>query len=179
LNLGIEVYTSQGTAGDLKHHNLKIVESEKQFTVGEFKVLPFATEHDAPLPLGFLIQSNFTKEKILFLTDSYYCKYHFNFVNYIMVESNYTIETLNRNVEEGYIDQAMKNRLLESHMSLENCKKFLKATDLSKCSQIVLLHLSDSNSDSRRMVKEIYEQTGIETIVADAGLEIDLEMHPY
>jgi pentose-5-phosphate-3-epimerase len=73
----------------------------------------------------------------------------------------------------------MKPRLLQSHFSLENVKGFLKANDLSHCSKIILIHLSAANSHAERMVREIRELTGIETVVADPGLELELNQYPY
>ena len=116
---------------------------------------------------------------MLFATDTYYIRYKFRNLNAIMVECNYCKDILDRNIEAGLIDEAMKRRLMESHMSLDHCKDFLKANDLSQCRKIVLLHLSYSNSDATRMIREITELTGIETVVADAGLELELEQYPY
>ena len=116
---------------------------------------------------------------MLFLTDSYYSKYRFPGLSYIMIECNYIKETLDENIANGYIDQAMKPRLLQSHMSLENLKGFLKANDLSQCRSIILLHLSDRNSDSEQMIREIKELTGIKPKVADKGLEVELDLFPY
>lgn len=73
----------------------------------------------------------------------------------------------------------MKPRLLQSHFSLENVKGFLKANDLSQCQEIILLHLSDRNSDADRMFREIYVETGIMPKIADKGLEVELNMYPY
>jgi len=180
-DLGIDIYTAKETASTLglTGHRINHIEPLKQFIVGNFIILPFPTEHDCEGSLGFLIQYKPTKEKLLFVTDSYYCKYKFKNLNYIMIECNYIKETLNENIEAGYIHEAMKSRLLQSHFSLENVKQFLKANDLSQCREIILLHLSDSNSNALRMVKEIKELTGIKPVVADAGLEVNLEMYPY
>lgn len=181
LDTGIDCYTSKGTADalGLERFNLHHVASGNQFDTGDFTILPFRAEHDAREPLGFLIQYNPEQYKVLFLTDSYYCKYKFRGLNTIMVECNYVKETLDYNIEQGYIPESMKNRLLESHFSLENVKKFLQANDLSDCNNIMLLHLSNSNSDAKRMVKEIHEQTMIEPIVADKGVEIELSKYPF
>lgn len=138
----------------------------------------FPTEHDVA-GLGYLIQYRPTGEKLLFLTDSYYCKYRFRGLNYILIECNYIKETLDANIEAGLIDEEMKPRLLQSHFSLEHVKQFLKANDLSQCRKIILLHLSDYNSDAARMVQEIQELTGINTVVAEPGLEVELELYPY
>ena len=59
-----------------------------------------------------------------------------------MGECNYSDESINPN-----INRTLRNRILESHMSLKHFLELLKATDLSKVKAIYLLHLSDSNSD--------------------------------
>ena len=185
MRAGIDCYMSNGTATtsgieDIKNnYRAIIIKSQNQFTIGDFLVLPFDTEHDAKEPLGFLIQYKPTKEKLLFVTDSYYCKYKFKNLNYIMLECNYIKETLDANIEAGYISEAMKPRLLQSHFSLENAKQFLKANNLSQCQEIILLHLSDSNSNALRMIEEIEKLTAIKTRIAENGLEIELNMYPY
>lgn len=182
LKAGIDVYLSEQTKqaiGASESHRVITVKPLKQFKVGDFAIMGFPTEHDCDGSLGYLIQYLPTKEKVLFLTDSYYCKYKFRGLNYIMIECNYIKETLDANIEAGLINEAMKPRLLQSHFSLENVKKFLQANDLSQCRKIILLHLSEGNSDARRMVREINELTGIETVVADAGLELELALYPY
>ncbi len=178
MNIGIDVWACKETISDrgLSGYRIHEVEPLKQFKVAEFTILPFPIEHDVE-GLGYLIKTQGIKA--LFLTDSFYCKYKFNSLNFIMIECNYIIDTLNANVEAGYIPEEMKKRLIQSHFSLENVKKFLKANDLSQCRKIILLHLSDNNSDAKRMVQEIEALTGIETVVADAGMEIDLELYPY
>ncbi len=178
---GIDVYTNQGTidALGLSHYRLNAVEVKEQFTVGDFTIVSFNTEHDAVDPRGFLIQYSKTGEKLLFITDSYYSKYKFRDINYLMVECNYIKDTLDANVAAGLIDEGMKRRLLESHFSLDHVKQFLKANDLSQCRKIILLHLSDYNSDAARMAQEIQGLTRIDTVVAEPGLEVDLELYPY
>lgn len=181
MKAGIDCYMSANTAEELgvefyyKSHKLL----ETQFQVGNFVILPFPTEHDCPGSLGFLIQYRPAGEKVLFLTDSYYCKYTFKDLNYILIECNYIKETLDANIAAGLIDERMKPRLLQSHFSLEHVKEFLQANDLSQCREIILLHLSSQNSDATRMIREIKEATGITPKIAEPGLSIELEMYPY
>lgn len=181
MNAGIDCYMSEGTANalGLQGHRLNIMRHKDEVEAGGFVIKAFETQHDAAEPLGFFIWYEQIGEHLLYLTDSYYCKYRFRGLNYIMVESNYVKETLDRNVEAGLIDEALKRRLLESHFSLEHVKDFLQANDLSQCQKIVLLHLSDYNSDAARMKSEIEALTGIETVVAEPGLEVELELYPY
>lgn len=168
LKSGIDVYTSKGTAAPFENDIFKAihVEAEKQFQVGTFDILPFDTQHDAAEPLGFILYSRVTKEKLLFATDTYYVKYRFESLNYIMVECNYSIDILKANSEAGRLPLALKNRLLQSHFELGNVKKFLQANDLSKVKEIRLLHLSDGNSDEIRFKREIQELTGKPVIIA-------------
>ena len=182
ISAGIDCYMSKGTAEALgieQSYRCQIVGKTTQFDISDFRTLAFDTEHDSAEPLGFLVQYNPTGEKLLYLTDSYYCKYKFKGLNYIMVECNYIKETLYENIASGQINEAMKPRLLQSHFSLEHVKQFLQANDLSECRKIILLHLSDYNSGADRMVREIGELTGIDTVVAEAGQEIELELWPY
>lgn len=182
IKAGIGVYTSLETAKQLgisQGHRTQMVDDGIQFTVGDFIVLPFKTEHDAVGPLGYLIYHEPSKSKILFATDTYFLRNKFANLDFIMVECNYCKDTLDYNIENGYIAQAMKNRLLESHFSLEHVKDFLAANDLLKVKKIVLLHLSYSNADSEKMIREITELTGKEVVIAEAGLEIPLDLYPF
>jgi ribonuclease BN (tRNA processing enzyme) len=63
--------------------------------------------------------------------------------------------------------------VIESHMSLSTCKDLLKANDLSQVNNIVLIHLSDGNSDAKRFEAEVQEVTGKTVHVANAGLVIE------
>jgi phosphoribosyl 1,2-cyclic phosphodiesterase len=181
MKAGIDVYCSPGTieALEISGHRLNEIQSQVQFEVDRFTVLPFSTQHDATDSLGFLVHDPATKEKLLFLTDSFYSRYRFTGLNYIAIECNYCLETLNANIEAGLIPNELKNRIIQSHFSLEQVKEFLKVNTTTDTRKIILLHLSDNNSDAERMVREIKEQTGIDTVIADTGAEIELELYPF
>ncbi len=181
LDLGVNVYTSAGTAvmRELEYHRLNIVKARETYQIGHFTVIPFDVQHDAAEALGYLILDTKTGEKLLFATDTFYLKYQFEGLNYILVECNYIKDILEENIDKGWVPKSMSNRLLRSHFSLENVKEFLKANDMSTVRKIVLLHLSDGNSDAKRMVSEIEELTKVETVVADKNIEIELEMFPF
>ena len=162
LRAGVYVYTSPGTieALGLEHHRLRPVRAKDTFHIGTWTVRAFETQHDAQEPLGFLLHSRASNERLLYATDTYYIRYRFPGLTHIMVECNYAKDILYRNVENGSVPGVLKNRLLTSHFSLENVKEFLKANDLSRVQEIWLLHLSDGNSDAERFKREIQELTG-------------------
>jgi phosphoribosyl 1,2-cyclic phosphodiesterase len=179
---GIEVYTSNGTGASLNLHGLRTwwpIKAGHERKMGDFTVKFFDTQHDAAEPLGFLIKDLISGQKLIFATDTYYIKYMFNKLNYIMVECNYCEDILQYNIDNHKIPESLKNRLLKSHFALNNVKSFLMANDLTYCKKIVLLHLSDGNSNAERMQKEVQELTGIDTVVADEGMVLDLGGCPF
>lgn len=128
---------------------------------------------------GFLIQNNETKEKLLYATDTYYIKYKFKSLNYLLIECNYISEIVKENMRNNTINKSRYTRLLESHLSLENLINFLKANDLSNTKKIVICHLSDQNSNEQQMLESIYNVTKIETIAARPNMDIQLELYPF
>lgn len=168
---GIDVYGSKGTfeAIEVDGYRTNTIESEKTIFIGEFIVLPFMTQHDANEPLGFLIK-HYEMGKLLFITDSYYCQYSFNRLNHILIECNYSSEIL----QERELPLNLKGRIVKSHFELENVKEFLKATNLINTKEIMLIHLSDGNSNSVQFQVEIEQLTGKPTYIADKNLELEL-----
>jgi phosphoribosyl 1,2-cyclic phosphodiesterase len=168
MKVGIPVYTSKGTAEalNLSGHRLKPIKAHQQFVIGTWTIKPFEVEHDAEEALGFVL-ANTEGDRLVFLTDTYYCRYKFTGLTHIMVECNYSIDIVNQRIVAGELHPGQKKRLLRSHFGLEHVKGFLKANDISKVQEIWLLHLSDGNSDAARFKTEIQETTGKLVHVAD------------
>ena len=166
---GIDLYMTAGTQAALGEfkcpYRIHNVRAQEQFSVGTWNVLPFDTEHDAAEPVGFLIVSTVTHEKLLFATDTYYIKYRFSGVNIFMAECNYSLPILKENIEAGCVPENQKERLLHSHFSLEHVIEFFQQTDLSAAQKIYLLHASDRNSDVKLFKQEVQRATGIPTEV--------------
>ena len=167
MRAGIDCYMSHGTAEalGLSGHRLHIIKAKQQFRIGTWTILPFETQHDAAEPLGFLL-ANQDGDKLLYATDTYFIRYRFRGLTHIAVECNYSLDILRTNVAKGSVEPALKNRILKSHFSLENVKKFLQANDLSKVQEIWLLHLSEQNSCEKRFKEEVQKITGKPTYIA-------------
>lgn len=167
MRAGVDCYMSRGTADalGLSGHRLHIIHALKQLRIGNWTVLPFDTVHDAAEPLGFLLATG--REKVLYLTDSAYCKYRFPGLMHILIECNHSMDILRARVESGALHPAMKRRIMQNHMSLDTVKGFLRANDLSRVREIHLLHLSDGNSDAAQFEREIRSLTGKPVYVAE------------
>ena len=176
MKLGVNVYTSRGTMRDLgldvTHHRLHTIKAKEVFQVGPFKVMPFEVKHDVSEPLGFIINHP-ECGNVLFITDSYYVVDTFKNINNIIIEANFSQKIIDERVAKGTSLDFLRNRIFKSHMSLETCKKTLKANDLGKVHNIVLIHLSDGNSNAAEFKKEIEAATGKNVHIADAGIIIE------
>ena len=165
LDKSIDVFTGEKTIKELniESHRLHPVYPKLAFKVGGFTILPFDVQHDVQC-LGYLIYHKETG-KILFATDTYYLKYKFDGCNYVMIECNY---------DEDILHQLppWRARIIKSHMSVQTCIETLKTWNLSKCKKILLIHLSHDNGDPVKFQKEVQGYTGIETIIAEKGVEI-------
>lgn len=171
IERGTKVFMSKGTKEELNltAYNVKTIELDvgrstdeariyKTFRVGTFTVLAFGSEHDTAEPISFLIQSDNGK-KLLFMTDTYYCRFNFPGVNIYATECNYDQQTIDNNVLNG-LHPAQRKRVMRSHMSLETLTEFFKANDLSQCEEIYLLHLSSGNANRERIFNEVAKVTG-------------------
>jgi metal-dependent hydrolases of the beta-lactamase superfamily I len=188
LRARLRVYTSQGTADELDR--LGVTPTERQMVrvcsngreiIGDlkgFRVIPFSVEHDAPDPLGFLIHHE-ESGKVLFATDTYFIRNRFKGVGHMLIECNYQSSIVADNFFSGRLNSAMWRRLETSHMSYDNCLKFVKANQDKDLRNIVLLHWSEGNSNPDSMRQGIEEATAIPTSVARAGLRIKLNKTPF
>lgn len=168
LRAGVEVYMSRGTAETLglSGHRLHILEAGRQVEIGPWRVMPFATIHDAAEPLGFILaRAGF---KVLFLTDSHYSPWKFRGLTHIMIETSFCPRILKANLEAGTVDASYAKRLITSHMSIDTALGLLKANDVSAVQEIHLIHLSDANSDADEFKRRVQQVTGKPVYVAPA-----------
>lgn len=183
LEARVPVYMSTGTMhkviGKCERGYLPLlIEASAETRIGTFVVLPFNVQHDAAEPLGFLI---FHPEMgtTLFATDTYYLKYKFAGLNNILLECNYSLEILNANIAAGRIPAKLRDRTIKSHCSLQTCKEILQANDLSLVNNIVLIHLSDGNSNATEFQRDVQEATGKTVHIANKGMTLKFNKTPF
>lgn len=164
---GIDIYASEGTLRAIKveGHRAKIVCPLKRFVVGTFTIIGFDVKHDAAEPMGFLIHSNITSEKVLYVVDTAYIKYLPQGLTHIIIECNHGNKELRESVDNGTISADLAKRITRNHFSLERLLDFLKSIDLSATQEIHLVHLSDNNSNEERFKREVQQLTGIRVYI--------------
>ncbi|PXX26248.1 phosphoribosyl 1,2-cyclic phosphodiesterase [Thalassospira sp. 11-3] len=175
LDMGVRLYMGDKTMAELKldMHNAEILPTMITKQIGSFKIMAFPVKHDVDC-MGFLIQHP-ECGLTLFMTDTFYCPFQFPGLNNIIVEANYSKHL----IDERSGNKFVRDRVVQSHFSLENCKEFLAINDLSQVNNIVLIHLSDTNSDEIMFMDEVYQQTHKNVMCAYNGLDMELNKDPF
>lgn len=160
------------TAKNIKSSRAVSIAPGKGYKLGRFKVLPFPAFHDVPC-VGYHIMHP-DCGRVLFLTDSCDCLQIFPNLSHLLIECNYSNFKLLEAVNKGYTLKSQIERLPNSHMELDTCKRVIREHDLSLVQNIVLLHLSANNSDREHFICEIERLTGKVVYAAKPGLTIDI-----
>jgi phosphoribosyl 1,2-cyclic phosphodiesterase len=169
----METFESMNVEGYLFHE----LEAGKQVTAGEYRIIPFDVKHDVKC-FGFLIHHE-EAGTVLFATDTFYLRHTFAGLNNILIECNYRRDILDENTRSGKISAVQRNRVLQSHMSYDTCLETLLANDLSAVNNIVLIHLSDDNSNAEEFRSGIHAATGKTVHIARKGLNIEFNKTPF
>ena len=152
----------------------KYIEIGKPFTVGAFRVRPFAVPHDASENVGYEILVEGVT--IVIMTDAgsvtEEMKETISRANYLIIEANHDVEM----VEGGPYPPYLKKRILSpsGHLSNTECGKVI-AENMTEClRQVWLCHLSEENNHP-----ELARKTG-ETILRSYGIvpgkDVELEV---
>lgn len=158
---GVSLYATAGTfeAAKLRGHRCKPIKPKHSFWIGSFRIMPFDVKHDAADPVGFLIDSKRTGERLLYITDTFYSRYVFKGVNYLMLEINYDDTSLEE--AKGEEPAAYVNRVYGSHMSLSTALEFIRATGTRGLKQVYVLHVSNSHGHAERIKTAVQRETGV------------------
>lgn len=144
-------------------------EMERQVrTYGNFVIRAFSLVHDVPC-FGFYIEHP-RIGKCVYITDTELVSQRFvnQKLDAIFIEANY---------DKNLIDDNAANRshVFTGHLEINTTVEFLRVNDNPNLKNVVLLHLSDSNSneeDFRRRAQEVVK-SGV-LYVADKGMEIEV-----
>ena len=163
LRMGIDVFMPSEMFFANPRHNAHGMYHMTQFRGKKWSMTAFDLQHDVEC-YGFVIDIG--DSRIVYITDSAYCKYTFPNVSHWLLECNNSREILDENVANGTLHVSLRNRIVQTHASLSTVKAMLLANDLSKTQEIYLVHLSNDNSDAERFKREVQQITGKLVILA-------------
>lgn len=176
LNAGITVVSNSDVQSI--HKDVTVAKIGSKVALGGFIVQPFELEHDVEC-YGYLIDH---KEvgRLVFITDTCSVKYRFKGIHHFLVEANYSDDIMNQRFSNSNVDIDSKMRLDESHLSLEKAIDFINHSKDDNAQSVLLLHLSDRNSDAMGFIGETRLKTDIIDVkVADSGMNIRLDTEGF
>ena len=111
---------------------------------------------------------------LVYVTDTECVRWRFSNVNHILVEANHSYDLID-NEAVNY------SHVMRGHMSLQTALDFISTNDNPALRNVVLLHLSDKNSDSEQFLQKTKETVkyGVDCYIAEKGLEVDLNLCPF
>lgn len=169
---GIAVHATEGTLaalqcdkGQRRTNGLNVGRWER---LGPFWAFPFAVEHDATEPVGFVIRDESAagrEEWLLYATDTSHITARFDVsFSIIAIECSYDGDRLRQQVQAGKVHEAVARRLLTSHMERHETMRYLAhCCDLSETREIHLIHISGDRLDRNAVRQECQDRLFIET----------------
>jgi len=89
-----------------------------------------------------------------------------------MVEANYSNQIIEDNASN-------RDHVLTGHMEIGTTVNFLKENNNKNLMNVVLLHLSEKNSNETDFKNRVKEVVNCPVYVANKGMEIEIKKEPY
>lgn len=156
------------------YSNVKLIECNKKTKIGNFIIQPISVQHSCEC-YAYLIEHE-DMGKLLFATDCNSFKYIIKNLNHILIEANHDDSTILNNMKKNrYTASQFKN-----HMNFDDTLRTIKANNNIYLQNIILCHLSNSNSNGNNYIQSIKEEIGISNVfIADNGLKVDLSKEEF
>ena len=171
---GIHIYCNQDVADKKRFpfDSATVLVASATKTIGSFRIVPIELYHDVP-NFGYLVNHP-SMGTLLFASDTYKMGFIIKGVDHWLIEANYDDRILKMNVQEGRIDRAQANRLMLSHLSIDNTIHYLNECGAETAKTITLCHLSERNSDARMFADRVAGEFAVPTFIAEKGTIVEL-----
>ncbi len=138
-----------------------------KFYLPGWTVMAIEAYHDVPC-LAYYFKSEHTKEKVFYVTDSCYIAEQVAGVNYLIAECNYDPDSMDHNLEAGEINKSVRDRIIRSHLGLENLVFMIQRNDWKESlRQVYLIHLSDYNANWQKCKAAIEKVADCQVILPE------------
>lgn len=149
LKRGVEVFMTRGTAEALHlepRHNLKLIKADDRVEVGDLKITSLPTSHDAAEPVYFFIFKDINN-CAEYVTDTGSINNLLKFIPaHLIIEANHDAETL----LAADIDEHQKQRILNSHLSIQKLAEYLGKVDKTFLQEVHLIHISKRHGNAEK-----------------------------
>lgn len=152
-----------------RYPGVSVLEHGHRYRIGRFSVMPLHVPHNAE-NYAYVIDHPETG-RILFATDLTHFPYVVRGIDTVMIEANYSEEML---VDRLCSGADIRSRP-DNHLSIDEAEATLMRLYGPEMKQVVLIHLSDVNSDEKAFLTQIRAALpSCDVYAADKGMEIPL-----
>lgn len=130
--------------------------------------MPLPVEHNVE-NYAYIVDCN-EFGRMLFITDCVRFPYRIKGVNHLIVEANYSNDIVLDHMMHGYEIRSQN----QYHMELEDTIECIKNNMSSELNNVVLIHLSEIQSDEQMFIEKVHAETGVRPVVAEKGLTINI-----
>lgn len=166
LSYGLKVYSCAEVAS--LYPQVKVLEPKKRYVIGEFKIMALPVPHNAEC-YAYHIQHP-EMGTLLFATDASTLPYFIKGINFLCIEANYSEDLIVDRLCEGKDVRGTR----QDHMEINETINVIKCLQSPELCKVVLLHLSDANSDESLFKRHVWQECGIECECADSGKVYEL-----
>lgn len=172
IQYDIPVYSCEEVAHANK--GVAIIKKGQKIPIGGFKIQPIPLNHSCEC-FGYVIEHD-EIGKLVFATDCSEFLYLIKNVNHWLIECNWSEDVL---IDNMCNNEEMRSRH-EQHLELENTILALRANFSSSTNTILLLHLSNGNSDAEKFKQRVIDELGFSNVwIAEKGLSLQLDKEEF
>lgn len=172
LKSGLNVFSNKEVESIYK--GVKALSVGVKTQIGGFKIQPLPLKHNVE-NYGFIITHN-EFGKLLFCTDCATMPYKVKDCNHILIEANYSDDIIVDNMCNNEFSRSAS----ENHLEIGQTIDVLKHNYSPELQTVVLLHLSNGNSNAKEFIQRVKNELCFENVfVADRGLEIELNKSEF
>lgn len=169
---GIPVYSCE-EASEIDKHIITIKKGIKT-RIGGFKIQPIPLKHSCEC-YGYIIEHE-EIGKMVFATDCSEFLYRIKDVNHLLIEANYSDDCL---IDNMCNNEEIRSRH-ECHLELNDAINAIKANYNTSLMNVILLHLSNGNSNEEQFVKKVKNELGFDNVfVAKENLVLSLQKEEF
>lgn len=171
LQKQIPIYSNQEVAD--KYQGVKVLKPKVQYKIGVFVVMALPVHHNCENYSFLITHKEFGS--LVFCTDAVSFPYKIKGLNHLLIEGNYS--------EDLMIDNLCRNQEIRSHnefhMEINQTIEAIKRNMNPELRTLMLVHLSDGQSDEKLFQKMVFEEVGIRPIIADKNVKVELNSEDF
>ena len=171
LKYQLPVYSCKDVADKFK--GVILLQCGKKYKIGDFVVQAISVEHNCE-NYAFVIDHHETG-RCVYVTDCVRFPYRLRKANHWLLEANYSNDIVIDHMMNGYEIRSQN----QYHMELEDTIECIKNNMSSELNNVVLVHLSNNQSDEQMFAKKVYEEIGIKPFVATKGVNIAINKFDF